>query len=170
MFFSRRTWTATSRTPWFSREFLFRVLLVALIVVLTELLPWKWLRFFTSEAVLRMSACLGMPTARVSFDTIRVGHGFFRFVVPCTFADVFMGSIPLLWNLRRSLLKNLLRMMGMAVLLFVFNLLRLEIGHVLYFWSVPWVVADSILGGVAYFAVWLVIWRMRGWGASLAQS
>lgn len=104
-----------------------------------------------------------MTTSRLSFDTILVGGQATQYVIACTFVDVFMGAIPLLWNLKNSLLKNILLLLATAALLFGFNVLRLEFAQVLYYRSVAWTVADDVLGGVAYFAVWLSIWRLRSW-------
>ena len=109
---------AVIRPPWLSREFLLRASLVAVFVLLTYQLPWQWLRFVTSAAVLRICASLGMPTARVSFDALRIHGQLFRVVIACTFVDVFMGSIPLLWDVRKSLLRNALRVLADAVSFF----------------------------------------------------
>ena len=146
-----------------SREFPFRASLVALFVLLTYQFSWQWLRFVTSVAVLHISASLGMATARVSFDTIRIHRQLFRLVIACTFVDVVMGSIPLLWDVRKSLLRNASRFLAVAFIFFGLNLVRLEIAQVLYFRGVPWTLADEVLGGFAYFAVWLFLWRHRTW-------
>ena len=140
-----------------SREFLLRASLVALFVLLTYCFPWQWLRFVTSAAVLRVSASLGMATARVSFDSIRIQGQLFRVVIACTFVDVFMGSIPLLWDVRKSLSGNGARLLEVAVIFFALNLIRLEIAQALYFGGVSWTLADEVLGGFAYFAVWLFL-------------
>lgn len=125
--------------------------------------PWEWLRFLTSECVLHISASLGMATSRVSFDTILVGGQAFQFVIACTFVDVFMGSIPLLWDLKKSVPRNILWLIATATVLFGFNVVRLEVAQALYYRGVSWTVADELLGGLAYFAVWLAIWRLRSW-------
>jgi len=106
-----------------------------------------------------------MQTQRVSADTIRVQGDFFRFVISCTFVDVVMGAIPLVWNLKKSISGNLLTVITLAIGLFGFNVMRLEIGQLLYAYGAPWGVADEVLGGVAYFAVWLVIahWFSGNW-------
>ena len=156
----------------FTREFLARACLVAVFVVVSHELRWQWLRFFTSEAVLRLSAMLGMDTARLSFDTIRVQETEVRFVVSCTFVDVFLGSLPLLWDLRRSLLRNCSRLVVAGTILFAFNVLRLEIAQVLYAHGASWEVADGVLAGIAYFLVWVVIWQLQTWdflGPSLSR-
>ena len=113
--------------PRLSREFLFRSSLVALFVLLTYQFPWHWLRFVTSVAVLRISSFLGMATARMSFDTIRIQGQVFRVVIACTFVDVVMGSIPLLWEVGKPPLRNASRLVAVAVIFFGLNLVRLEI-------------------------------------------
>ena len=161
--FPGRTGPAPIKLPRLSREFLCRVGLVAVFVGTAYQLPWEWLRFLTSECVLRISASLGMASSRVSFDTILVGGHAFQFVIACTFVDVFMGSIPLLWDLKKSVLRNVLWLIVAATVLFGFNVVRLEVAQVLYYRGVPWTAADEVLGGLAYFAVWLAIWRLRSW-------
>jgi hypothetical protein len=106
---------------------------------------------------------LGMDTVRLSFDTIRVREAQFSFIVSCTFVDVFLGSLPLLWDLHRSLLRNCSRLVLAGTILLTFNILRLEIAQVFYANQISWEVADGVVGGVAYFLVWVVIWRLRTW-------
>lgn len=157
------TGPAPLKLPRPTGEFCCRVGLVAVFAATTYQADWEWLRFLTSECVLRASASLGMTTSRVSFDTILVGGQATQFVIACTFVDVFMGSIPLLWKLKNSVLRNILWLLATATLLFGFNVMRLELAQVLYYRGVTWTVADQVLGGVAYFAVWLAIWRLRSW-------
>lgn len=99
----------------------------------------------------------------MSFDTIRVKHAKFNFVVACTFVDVFAGSLPLLWDLSEGLRRNLSKLFAAASLFFLLNIVRLEISQILYAHGLPWEVADQVLGGIAYFLVWLVIWSQRTW-------
>jgi len=154
---------ARIRLPQPSRDFVCRAVLVALFVMITHQMKWDWLRFVTSEAILRISSFLGMATERVSSDTIRVHGQFVAFVTSCTFADVVIGAIPLLWDFRKPFLKVFLSIAAFAVLLFSFNLVRLELAQILFALGLPWTVADGGIGGVAYFAVWLLIWRYRTW-------
>jgi hypothetical protein len=141
------------------RGFLFRVLLVVVLVTVTHRFEWRELRFLTSEAVLRLSPALGIPTYRISFDTLRLQGHLFQFVISCTLVDVFIGAIPLIWSVKKSILANASRLGEAALYLFVFNILRLELGHLLYAHGTPWILAHEILGGGAYFAIWLVIWH-----------
>ncbi len=161
-------WVATHHDS--VREVACRALLAALFVSLVYQFPWGWLRFLTSEAVLRISAILGMTTERVSSDTIRIQGSSFRFVIACTFVDVFMGAIPLIWNLQKSVISNIFKIAGGAVCLFAFNILRLEIANVLYVRRVPWLLADEVLGGVAYFLVWLVVAQWSGLSEDRSKS
>ena len=138
--------------------------LCALAVLICYQFDWTLLRFLTSEAVLRITAALGFPAARLSPDALRIGGLQLRFVIACTFADVFCGALPLLWNGQRSYLRNLLDFAMFAAGLFLFNLLRLECGLLAYLNGVPWEVAHGIEGGIAYFLVWLWIERRRSWG------
>ena len=89
---------ATLKLPRPTGEFCCRVGLVAIFVASAYQTSWEWLRLLTSECVLRTSAALGMTTSRLSFDTILVGGQATQYVIACTFVDVFMGVIPLLWN------------------------------------------------------------------------
>jgi exosortase/archaeosortase len=123
------------------------------------------LRFLTSEVLLRLSALLGMTTARTSFDTIEVQGRLLQIVVSCTFAELFFASMPLIWKLDRSLLRNALRLVLVACTLFALNVLRLELGQIAYSHGVPWMLAHDIPLGFVYFAVWAVIWRARNWCA-----
>src|ERR1700746_526005 len=145
------------------RDFVYRIVLVAIFVVFAHPLEWTWLRFLTSEAVLRMSSALGFSTARLSFDTIRVNGAIFQYIVACTLVDVVLGSIPLLWDLQRSIKANLVRVVGMAAAFLAFNIVRLEISQVLYRVGLTWTLADQVLGGVAYFTIWIALWNRRTW-------
>jgi len=144
-------------------EFCSRVGLVAIFVAGAYQTSWDWLRLLTSECVLQISALLGMTTSRLSFDTILVGQHTTQYVIPCTFVDVFLGAIPLLWNLKNSAVRNFSLIVLSAGALFAFNVVRLEFAQILRYQGVPWSVADEVLGGVAYFLVWLTIWRLRSW-------
>ncbi|PYT72656.1 MAG: hypothetical protein DMG39_09050 [Acidobacteria bacterium] len=149
--------------PRVSREFLPRAALAALFLMVTYQFDWEWLRFLTSESALRVSALLGRATARVSLDTINVQGQLFQIGIACTFVDVFLGSIPLLWDLKKTLRQNASWLLAVAMIFFVFNIFRLEIAQGLYFRGVPWIVADEVLGGFSYFAVWLFLWHQRTW-------
>lgn len=120
-----------------------------------HLFGWEWVRFVTSEVVLCSATHFGLAAFRRSFDTISINGVAFQFVVGCTFIDVIVGSIPLLWSGARTPLRNLLTIVSVGVALFAFNLLREDLSQLLYAHGIPWVLADDVLGGVSYFSVWL---------------
>lgn len=162
-FLSLKADPAAISLPRLSREFLYRAALVAIFATMAHQLRWDWLRFLTSEAILHISPIFGIGALRVSFDTLLVQGQFVQFVIACTFVDVYLGSIPLLWHLKKTLLSNVSRLIGVGVLLFIFNFVRLEFVQILYAHRVSWTLADGVVGGFAYFAVWLFIWRQRTW-------
>lgn len=148
-----------------SRGFLCRAFLVAIFATLTHQYQWSGLRYFTSEAVLRLSRTVGLSVERVSADTVRVQGNLFQFVTSCTFADVVIGTIPLVWAFKRSIAANLLTVLPLTVGLFAFNLVRLEVSQLLFARGAPWILADGLIGGIAYFAVWIFIvsWFRKYW-------
>jgi hypothetical protein len=84
-------------------------------------------------------------------------------VIACTFADVWCAAIPLVWDLRRALSRNLLTVFLLALALVLFNVVRLSASDVLFARGLPWWLAHDVLGGVAYFIVWTWVWEHRGW-------
>jgi hypothetical protein len=156
------SYLAKSQSWHLSYGFLSRVLLAIFFAIAAHQFSWVWLRFLTSEAVLRISGLVGLATLRHSFDVIEIQGELFQFVTACTFVDVFFGCIPLIWEFNRSLRRNLLLVLASAAALFVFNIVRLEIGQILYsrgLLSYTW--ADEVLGGCAYWLVWLAVCTQR---------
>lgn len=149
----------------FARGFLCRALLVAIVVSVTHQFAWVGLRYVTSQTVLSLSEFAGLSAERLSADTIRVQGSLFQFVISCTFVDVILGMIPLVWALNKSVARNLLTVIPLAIGLFSFNLVRLEIAQLLYARGLPWFLSDGVLGGIAYFAVWILIvsWFSKYW-------
>ena len=146
-----------------TREFLLRTGLVIIFVVVSHQFEWMWLRFVTSEALLRISVPLGLTMSRVSPDTLSVPGMFVRFVTSCTFIDVYFGAVPIVWDTRKSPLTNFGHLIPLGLGLFAFNLFRLEIAQQLYAEGVSWTVCDQVLGGLAYFVVWVPIATRSGY-------
>ncbi|HVO61663.1 MAG TPA: hypothetical protein VMT53_12045, partial [Terriglobales bacterium] len=86
----------------------------------------------------------------------------YRYVNACTFVDVCFGSVPLLWNIRHSLVRNLSFMGTVALGMFCFNVCRLSFSDILFAAGVPWDVAHNVISGISYFLVWVWIWRHVG--------
>jgi len=137
--------------------------LVILCAFIAHQVTWGWLRFVTSESILRLSSLLRLGACRISGDVIEIRGQQFQYVTACTFVDVALACIPLIWNIKASLARNVGRV-GVAFLaLFLLNVIRLEITVLLYYQRIPWTVADNFVAGCSYFLVWLVIWHTRSW-------
>jgi hypothetical protein len=145
------------------RGILQRVGLVILFAAAAHQVTWQWLRFLTSELVFRLSGFLDIRATRVSFDLIELQGEQFRYLTSCTFVDVFIASIPLVWNVKASIVRNAAWVAVAGMALFTFNAVRLEMAILLHFNGIPWTIADGVLGGCSYFIVWLVIWYTRSW-------
>ena len=144
------------------REILIRATILAAAVVICHLMRWDGLRFWTSEAVLRACNALAVPMRRLSPYAVMCHREVFDYSVSCTFVDVCVGAMVLLWNRKRGLAVNLARMTAIAAAMFAFNLTRLTLGFVLYVHNVPWALAHEAMAGIAYFLVWLYLMRQIG--------
>ena len=142
-----------------SRTLLIRFGLAALAVAFSYCFRWEFLRFWTSQANLRVDEIFGIHLERISFDTVMWRGVLYRYENACTFVDVFFGSIPLLWNLRRNLLYNVGFLFGVAAGMFCFNVFRLSVSDVLFADGLSWDLAHNVVSGISYFVVWVWIWK-----------
>ena len=151
-----------SRSESQSRTLLIRFALAALAVAFSYCFRWEFLRFLTSEANLRLDLLAGIHLQRIAADAVMWKGLPYRYENPCTFIDVWFGSIPLLWNLRRSAARNLSFIAAVAVGMFCFNVFRLSVSDVLFATGLPWNLAHNVISGLSYFLVWVWIWgRLR---------
>ena len=145
-----------------SRALLIRFALAALAVALSYCFRWEFLRFLTSEGNLRLDLLAGIHLQRITADTVMWKGVLYHYENPCTFVDVWFGSIPLLWSLRRSVARNVGFMAVVAAGMFCFNVFRLSVSDVLFAAGLPWNLAHNVLSGISYFLVWVWIWsRLR---------
>lgn len=151
--------TALAATRWLWPTLLKRLPMVLVAVVICYQLKWDSLRYVTSEVVLRFAEWRGFHAERLGSDLISWNGELFQFGVACTFADVFCGAVPLVWIWRLGLVCNLMHVAGLAVALFTFNLFRDCLTDLIFSAGVPWIVADQVIGGAAYFAVWVCVAR-----------
>jgi hypothetical protein len=143
------------------RSLLPRVVLVAVFVIICHLFEWRWLRLFTTDTLVSLSAVLGLPMRRLDWDLISIGAIRVQFVVSCSLVDAFLGAVPLLWRTSRSFLWNLLRLAVYVPGLFCLNIFRLEIGFVGIYFGMPWWLAHECVSGVTYFGMFL--WIVHDW-------
>jgi hypothetical protein len=139
-------------------EIAVRVLLAGIAVAVCYHFEWRWLRFLTSELNLRCDWLAGIPIRRLGYDTVAWRGVVYRYEIACIFADVWCGSIPLLWRLGRTIPQNLARIAVFSACLFAFNVARLSLSDILFSAGLPWSLAHSALGGASWFAVWVWLW------------
>ncbi|MBV9480695.1 MAG: hypothetical protein JO249_08070 [Acidobacteria bacterium] len=132
--------------------------MAALAVAVSYLFRWESLRFLSSEANLRLDLLAGIHLQRISNDTVMWKGVLYRYENPCTFVDVWFGSVPLLWNLACPVIWNIGFMAIVAMGMFCFNALRLSVSDILFAAQVPWNLAHNVISGLSYFLVWVWIW------------
>ena len=154
-----------------SRALVIRFALAALAVAVSYLFRWELLRFLTSEANLRLDLLANIHLQRISADTVMWKGVLYRYENACTFVDVWFGSIPLLWNVRRNLAWNAAFIAIVAAAMFCFNVFRLSVSDMLFAAGLPWDLAHNVISGISYFLVWVWIWkRLTRHSSSVAFS
>jgi exosortase/archaeosortase len=148
--------------PRLTTGLIIRIGLCAALVFLCHQFEWRLLRLLTAECILRMSNWLGIAMSRMSFDIIGWAGTQFQFVVACTQIDVFCGAVPLIWNLKIPVWRNLAKLATFFCCLFLFNVMRLELGFVLFAHGLSWFWGHEFVGGVALFVIFLwVLGQLR---------
>ncbi len=146
-----------------SASLVLRLVLSFVAVIICYRFDWLWLKTATASLNLRLDNLAGVPLQRLSADTVRIGTATFQYVIACTFADVWCAALALVWKTRDSIPRNLEYVAASSLGLFVLNVVRLTAADVLYAAGVNWSLAEGVIGGLAYFAVWLVILRRHAW-------
>jgi hypothetical protein len=136
---------------------LVRALLALAFQIAGGMADWNILRLLVSEAHLYISNAMRFNMHRVSFDMLELNGDFFHYTPACTFIDVFLLSIPLIWNLHAGLNKNILKLCFYFIALSLFNLVRLQISILLFDNGMPWWLAHDKLTSICYFLIFLWI-------------
>ena len=131
-----------------------RFSLTAIAVLICYQFQWLWLRALTCDWNLRLDSLLGVHLHKTAFDTVIYRGAIYRYEIACTMADAFCGALPLIWNLRHSVARNLALIVAFASTLFVFNVVRLSFSDVLFAWGLSWNWAHNVISGVSYFLLW----------------
>ena len=138
-----------------------RIALVPLFVLLCHVFSWRAWRAVVTAALLALLHRAGAPAVPLAVDTFRFHGSLFQVAVSCTALDVFFGSIPLLWERRGSLVRNLRFFAVYFAGLSAINLARLALGFLLYRAGLSWFLAHELPSGLFYFAVFVWIARRR---------
>jgi hypothetical protein len=163
----------TAVRPWYERidaELVIRIVLCAVGVLLCYCFRWEWLRYLTSELNMRLDDLAGVHLERVAKDVVLWRGEVYWYTNGCAFADVWCGAIPLVWNLRRNIAANLLRIAIFSIVLLIFNVVRLSFSDILFAQGVPWWLAHEAVAGVAYFVVLAWIWETRSYARQPIHS
>jgi hypothetical protein len=152
----------TQRSNWL------RLALIVPFVLACYQFDWHAWRSLNCTVFVAISHFVGLPTFRVTYDGFTILGHLYRFAIACTVIDAFMGSIPLLWELGKSILANVAFLSGYFVILCSLNMLRLTLGLLIFVWGVPWWLSHEAMAGVCYFLMFLWIARRRGWTSRTA--
>ena len=149
---------------------LLRIALVPPCVVLCYSFEWSAWRSFVCGMFVAFSQAVGASVVQTSPTSFTYSGQAYTFVIACTALDVWFGSVPLLWEVGRGLRGNAWRLAQYSAGLFAANLVRLEIGFLLFERNVSWALAHEAMGGVFYFGCFLWIAHRRGWTQRLARG
>jgi hypothetical protein len=149
------------------RSVVLRICLLAIAVLVCHQFEWRVLRSATCECIFLLSTWAGIPVQRLTSDVLLFNGRTVEFVTSCTQIDVYCASIPLIWNFAAGARANCMKLAAYFACLFLFNIARLEAGHLLLARGVPWVIAHEAIGGVNLFIIFLWVVRNRGWQSPL---
>lgn len=136
-----------------------RIVLAALALLLCYQFDWTFLRSLTLEWNLRLDALFGVHLQRISSDTVLWNGSTYRYVIACTFADVWCAALPLIWNVRTRVSENLLLLALFTPALLAFNIFRLSISDALVAAGLSWNVGHNVISGLSYFVIWEFVRR-----------
>jgi hypothetical protein len=139
-------------------ELVFRFVLAGVAVAICYCFRWDFLRFLTMELNVRLDAVAGLHLQRISFDTVMWNGQLYHYAIACTMADVWCAAIPLIWDMRAKLVANARYLAAFTVALFAFNVFRLSVSDVLVAHGLSWDLGHNVVSGIAYFAIWNVVW------------
>ncbi|GEM_PF-5794568 len=126
-------------------------------IVLYFAMNWQmlWLRSFTMHTVIRVGSLLGMHLQPVGPDVLYYKDKLHKFTLNCTFVHMYLATSCILWNRRRSLSHNLIRLCAYAIFMFVLNIVRLEIVFLLPDDPQEW--AHTLVTGACGLIVYLAV-------------
>jgi len=139
-----------------------RFLLVAPLVCLTHAFNWGFLREWTTTAIINGDSLIGTHLVQLSPTSFSVGDHSFKVVVSCTAIDALIGSLPLLYERRKSLMNFLGFYLVFALITQALNLSRLILGFFAFDHGVSWRLAHEIPSGIFLFIWFLWLLQYQG--------
>jgi len=152
---------AASFTPSLTAGDWLRIVLVPVFVGATYLSQWTALLAFECGILVRLLRLSGFSVVSTEATVFHTSGLTYRFVMACAVLQSLLAVIPLLWNGRKSWLRNLAEHGVFCLVASAINLVRLWLGFVLLRMGVPWVWGHHGLEGAFYFA--MLLWVIREW-------
>jgi len=146
-----------------AQKVVLRFALIIPLFYLAHAFSWPLLRAWITTAIIEGDALLGTHLVQLSPTSFSVGVHYFQVVTSCTSIDALLGSLPLLFDRRKPLLRFLRFFLLYALVAEGLNLLRLILGFFAYDHGISWRFAHEIPGGVFLFMWFLWLLRYRGW-------
>ena len=130
-------------------------------VVLAHSLSWQGLKAWTASACLWAGGLVGLEGQSTSPTAFLLEGRNYYIGTSCTFVDVVLPALVLLWCSRLGPVRNLAVVLVASVGLFALNLARLTVGFWLHDQGVPWWLGHEVVAGFAYFVVleFLILYR-----------
>ena len=144
-------------------DFATRLLLVVPLIFFTHAFSWSLLRDWTTTLIIQGDALIGTHLVRLSPTSFSIRDLNFQVVVACTSIDALIGSLPLLYDRRKSLLKFLGFFLVYSIIIQVINLFRLILGFFAFDHGVSWKIAHEIPSGGFLFGWFIWLSCYRGW-------
>lgn len=91
-----------------------RLALAGAIIALANALDWTWLRWLSSELALQFASWRGFDVQRTAVDTVGWNGHVYAYSVSCTFVDLALAMVVMVWRGALRLRDNLLRA-GLAI-------------------------------------------------------
>ena len=138
---------------------MWRVAASFLLILLAFQFQWQFLCDLTTRTLISASHFFGVNAIRDSGSTFSINHLLFKVAMPCTNIEAILGTLPLLWDGRYSIKRNVRNFVIFALAIQAVNLLRLVLGFVAYSHGFSWLFSHEIPAGIFYF-LW-VVWIIR---------
>ncbi len=125
---------------------------------------WMPLRTAMAWCVAQSLSLVGMAAELVAGPAIALDpHTTIGLTVRCSHIEVFALVLPLLWDGRASVRRNLSRLGAVGAALFVMGVARVDLSIALFLQGLSWEWAHDGLLGVCYFAVLAPILSRGAW-------
>jgi hypothetical protein len=139
---------------------LFRLAGVGLAAALFYGVSWLPLRVIVRDGLAWVMRHAGFPTAVAVYEgspALRIGDKQLYFTPDCTYIDLWLISIPLLWRLDWPRALNVCWILVFGIIVIIMNLIRLLICIYFYYLGHSWLVAHELPDFALYYSTLAVV-------------